>query len=111
MHLLTCFGEPAAEIAADPAGAHDRNLHEIVSAFFGNPTGDHPSGLRAPPRGSMRLGLTGGQAHNNRLCSTLLQQLPRDARLLADRGYGADWIRSFTSPSSTRMHSPVATGL
>jgi transposase len=43
----------------------------------------------------VRLGLTGGQVHDNRLCSVLLQQLPRHARLLADRGYDADWIRAF----------------
>jgi transposase len=43
----------------------------------------------------VRLGLTGGQAHDNRLCSVLLRQLPRRARLLADRGYDADWIRAF----------------
>jgi transposase len=39
----------------------------------------------------VRLGLTGGQAHDNRLCPVLLRQLPRRARLLADRGYDADW--------------------
>ena len=34
----------------------------------------------------VQLGLTGGQAHDNRLCSVLLRYLPRRARLLADRG-------------------------
>src|SRR5262249_29114574 len=43
----------------------------------------------------VRLGLTGGQTHDNRLCSVLLHQLPRRARLLADRRYDADWIRAF----------------
>ena len=38
----------------------------------------------------VQIGLTGGQAHDNRLCSVLLRQLPRRARLLADRGYNAD---------------------
>ena len=38
----------------------------------------------------VQLGLTGGQVHDNRLCSVLLRQLPRRARLLADRGYDAD---------------------
>ena len=41
----------------------------------------------------VQLGLTAGQAHDNRLCSVLLRYLPRRARLLADRGYDADWIR------------------
>ncbi len=44
----------------------------------------------------VRLGLTGGQAHHNRLCSILLGNLPH-GRLLADRGYDADWIRAFVA--------------
>jgi transposase len=70
----------------------------------------------------VRLGLTGGQVHDNRLCSVLLQQLPRRARLLADRGYDADWIRAFVTergawanipPKSNRKNpicfSPIST--
>ena len=51
--------------------------------------------MNCPRDLAMRLGLTGGQAHDNRLCQMLLQQLPPNARLLADRGYDADWIRAF----------------
>jgi len=54
----------------------------------------------------VRLGLTGGQAHDNRLCSVLLRQLPRHAPLLADRGYDADWIRVRTG--SVGEHSTQA---
>ena len=58
----------------------------------------------------VQLGLTGGQAHDNRLCSVLLRYLPRRARLLADRGYDADWIRAFvTERARGRISHPSAT--
>ena len=41
----------------------------------------------------VRLGLTAGEAHDNRLCSVLLSGLHPRTMLLADRGYDADWIR------------------
>src|SRR5271168_3078862 len=42
----------------------------------------------------VRLGLTTGEAHDNRLVPTLLAGLKSGAMLLADRGYDADWIRA-----------------
>jgi transposase len=54
----------------------------------------------------VRLGLTGGQAHDNRLCSVLLRHLPRRARLLADRGYDADWIRAFVAERGAWANIP-----
>jgi transposase len=45
----------------------------------------------------VRLGLTPGEAHDNRLCSVLLDGLRPQAIVLADRGYDADWIRKFVS--------------
>jgi transposase len=54
----------------------------------------------------VQLGLTGGQAHDNRLCSVLLRQLPRRARLLADRGYDADWIRAFVAERGAWANIP-----
>jgi len=45
----------------------------------------------------VRVGLTPGQAHDNRLCSVLLTELQPTTTLLADRGYDADWIREFAS--------------
>ena len=54
----------------------------------------------------VQLGLTGGQAHDNRLCSVLLRQLPRSARLLADRGYDADWIRAFVTERGAWANIP-----
>ena len=45
----------------------------------------------------VRLGLTTGEAHDNRLVLTLLSRLKSGAMLLADRGFDADWIRALVS--------------
>jgi transposase len=45
----------------------------------------------------VRLALTAGEAHDNRLVLTLLSALKSGAMLLADRGFDADWIRTFVS--------------
>ena len=45
----------------------------------------------------VRLALTTGEAHDNRLVLTLLSGLKSGAILLADRGFDADWIRTFVS--------------
>ena len=42
----------------------------------------------------VRLGLTAGEAHDNRLADKLLSRLKSGSMLLADRGYDADWIRT-----------------
>src|SRR5262249_13523924 len=42
----------------------------------------------------VRLALTPGEAHDNRLATKLLSRLKSGAMLLADRGYDADWIRA-----------------
>jgi transposase len=42
----------------------------------------------------VRLALTAGEAHDNRLAAKLLSRLKSGAMLLADRGYDADWIRA-----------------
>ena len=54
----------------------------------------------------VQLGLTGGQTHDNRLCHVLLRQLPRRARLLADRGYDADWIRGLANQQGAWANIP-----
>ena len=54
----------------------------------------------------VQLGLTGGQAHDNRLCSVLLRQIPQRARLLADRGYDADSIRAFVTERGAWANIP-----
>ncbi len=45
----------------------------------------------------VRLALTTGEAHDNRLMLTLLSGLKSGAMLLADRGFDADWIRALVS--------------
>jgi transposase len=45
----------------------------------------------------VRLALTAGEAHDNRLVLTLLSGLKSGAMLLGDRGFDADWIRAFVS--------------
>lgn len=42
----------------------------------------------------VRLALTTGEAHDNRLAEKLLSRLKSGSMLLADRGYDADWIRT-----------------
>ena len=42
----------------------------------------------------VRLALTAGEAHDNRLARRLLCRLKSGTMLLADRGYDADWIRA-----------------
>jgi transposase len=42
----------------------------------------------------IRLAITTGEAHDNRLAVKLLSRLKSGSMLLADRGYDADWIRS-----------------
>ena len=42
----------------------------------------------------VRLALTTGEAHDNRLAAKLLSRLKSGTMLLADRGYDADWIRT-----------------
>jgi transposase len=45
----------------------------------------------------VRLALTAGEAHDNRLAGRLLSRLKSGTMLLADRGYDADWIRALAS--------------
>jgi IS5 family transposase len=45
----------------------------------------------------VRLALTAGEAHDNRLAGRLLSRLKSGSMLLADRGYDADWIRALAS--------------
>ncbi|KAB0267827.1 IS5 family transposase [Microvirga brassicacearum] len=54
----------------------------------------------------VRLGLTPGEAHDNRLCSVLLTALQPRTTLLADRGYDADWIRELASQRGAWANIP-----
>ena len=54
----------------------------------------------------VRLALTAGEAHDNRLVLTLLSSLKSGAMLLADRGYDADWIRTLASQKGASANIP-----
>ena len=54
----------------------------------------------------IHLALTPGAAHDNRLCSALLNALLPQTMLLADRGYDADWIREFARQKGAWANIP-----
>jgi transposase len=45
----------------------------------------------------VRLALTAGEAHDNRLAGSILSRLKSGSMLLADRGHDADWIRALVT--------------
>ncbi|MGB2931507.1 MAG: IS5 family transposase [Methyloceanibacter sp.] len=85
-----CIANSGAQHIGRSRGGLTSKIHVVVDA----------NGL------PVQLGLTGGQVHDNRLCSVLLRQLPRRARLLADRGYDADWIRAFVTERGAWANIP-----
>jgi transposase len=54
----------------------------------------------------VRLALTAGEAHDNRLAGKLLSRLRSKTMLLADRGYDADWIRSLAAVKGAWANIP-----
>src|ERR1044071_726399 len=54
----------------------------------------------------VRLALTAGEAHDNRLARKLLSRLKSGAMLLADRGYDADWIRTLAAEKGAWANIP-----
>jgi transposase len=54
----------------------------------------------------VRLALTAGEAHDNRLVLTLLSSLKSGAMLLADRGYDANWIRTLANQKGAWANIP-----
>ena len=54
----------------------------------------------------VQLGLTPGEAHDNRLCPELLAGLQPRSMLLADRGYDADWIRALVNQQRSWVNIP-----
>jgi transposase len=57
----------------------------------------------------VRLALTAGEAHDNRLASKLLSRLKSGSMLLADRGYDADWIRALAARKGAAGQHSTAT--
>ncbi len=54
----------------------------------------------------VRLALTAGEAHDNRLADKLLSGLKSGSMLLADRGYDADWIRALAARKGALANIP-----
>ena len=54
----------------------------------------------------IRLALTAGEAHDNRLAGKLLSCLKSKTILLADRGYDADWIRALAAKKGAWANIP-----
>jgi transposase len=54
----------------------------------------------------VRLALTAGEEHDNRLAGKLLSRLRPGAMLLADRGYDADWIRTLATEKGAWANIP-----
>jgi transposase len=52
------------------------------------------------------LGLTAGEAHDNRLADKLLSHLKSGSMLLADRSYDADWIRALAAKKGALADIP-----
>ena len=54
----------------------------------------------------VRLALTAGEAHDNRLADKLLSRLKSGSMLLADRGYDAGWIRALAAERGVWANIP-----
>jgi transposase len=54
----------------------------------------------------VRLALTAGEAHDNRLAGKLLSRMKSGTMLLADRGYDADWIRALVRQQGAWANIP-----
>ena len=57
----------------------------------------------------VRLALSPGEAHDNRLAGKLLSRLKSGSMLLADRGYDADWIRELAMKKGAWANIPPKT--
>jgi transposase len=57
----------------------------------------------------VRLALTAGEAHDNRLVGKLLSRLKPGSMQLADRGHDADWIRALATERARLGQHPTET--
>jgi transposase len=85
-----CISKSAEQHIGRSRGGLTSKIHAVVDA----------NGL------PVLLALTPGEAHDNRLCPTLLSGLRPRAMVLADRGYDADWIRSLVSEQGAWANIP-----
>ena len=85
-----CIADSASQSVGRSRGGLTSKLHVVVDA----------NGL------PVRLGITPGEAHDNRLCSALLKGLRPRTIVLADRGYDANWIRALVSEQGAWANIP-----
>jgi transposase len=85
-----CIANSAGQAVGRSRGGLTSKLHVVVDG----------TGL------PLRLGVTPGEAHDNRLCSTLLSGLTPQTMVLADRAYDADWIRALVSQQGAWANIP-----
>jgi len=85
-----CISDGASQSVGRSRGGLTSKLHALVDA----------NGL------PIRLGLTPGEVHDNRLCSVLLSGLKPHTMLLADRAYDADWIRALINGQGAWANIP-----
>jgi transposase len=85
-----CIADSGSQAVGRSRGGLTSKLHVVVDG----------KGL------PLRLGITAGQAHDNRLCSTLLSGLAPRTMLLADRGYDAGWIRALVNEQGAWANIP-----
>ena len=93
-----------AKLMSALAGAHDGAVQMIDTCITRNrrqSMGRSRGGLTSKIHAlvdtnglPVRLALTAGEAHDNRLAGKLLSRLKSGTMLFADRGYDADWIRA-----------------
>ncbi len=85
-----CIADSAGQSIGRSRGGLTSKLHAVVDA----------NGL------PVRLGLTPGEVHDNRLCSVLLSGLKPQTMMLADRAYDADWIRALINEQGAWANIP-----
>ena len=83
-----CIADSANQAIGRSRGGLTSKLHVVVE----------DNGL------PVRLGITPGEAHDNRFCSTL--QVGPQTMVLADRAYDADWIRAFINEQGAWANIP-----
>jgi transposase len=88
---------------------HGACISENKRQSMGRSRGGLTSKIHAVVDGNglpVRLALTAGEAHDNRLATKLLSRLKSGAMLLADRGYDADWIRALVAQRGAWANIP-----
>jgi transposase len=101
MHALAAAHDPAVQMIDTSivrVHQHGACISRNTRQSMGRSRGGMTSKIHAVVDSSglpVRLALTAGEAHDNRLVTKLLSRLKSGSLLLADRGYDADWIRAF----------------